>query len=157
MLFFSNLWGQKELNGLWIDDKNRVFEYPKLQLTGYEIFKGKSSQFVKEWRITCQILDNKISCIDTIYNNYKLIDAWFGDSYIICENPNPIDNGEIEENIRYFTPVKDDEILVGNIIYSKFELSDDIKDVEKVMIGELEKINPFHDNNLSNWYYKLNE
>ena len=91
MLFFSNLWGQKELNGLWIDDKNRVFEYPKLQLTGYEIFKGKSSQFVKEWRITCQILDNKISCIDTIYNNYKLIDAWFGDSYIICENPNPID------------------------------------------------------------------
>ena len=37
------------------------------------------------------------------------------------------------------------------------ELSDDIKVVEKVMIGELEKINPFHDNNLSNWYYKLNE
>ena len=108
MLFFSNLWGQKELNGLWIDDKNRVFEYPKLQLTGYEIFKGKSSQFVKEWRITCQILDNKISCIDTIYNNYKLIDAWFGDSYIICENPNPIDNGEIEENIRIYSELGND-------------------------------------------------
>ena len=51
---------------------------------------------------------------------------------------------------KIFGPVKDDEILVGNIIYSKFELSDDIKVVEKVMIGELEKINPFHDNNLSN-------
>tara|TARA_E500000331_G_scaffold45966_1_gene38653 strand:+ start:789 stop:1058 length:270 start_codon:yes stop_codon:yes gene_type:complete len=72
----------------------------------------------------------------------------FGDSYIICENPNPI-TGEMEENIRYFTSVRDDEILVGNIIYSKFELSDDVKDLEEIMIDELENVNPFYDNNLS--------
>tara|TARA_X000001036_G_scaffold196962_1_gene185533 strand:- start:1014 stop:1229 length:216 start_codon:yes stop_codon:yes gene_type:complete len=55
----------------------------------------------------------------------------------------------MEENIRYFTSVRDDEILVGNIIYSKFELSDDVKDLEEIMIDELENVNPFYDNNLS--------
>jgi len=55
----------------------------------------------------------------------------------------------MEENIRYFTSVRDDEILVGNIIYSKFELSDNVKDIEEIMIDELKKVNPFFNNNLS--------
>ena len=148
LVLLSNLCGQKELNGVWVDNENKVFTYPTMQTTGYEIFQGKSSQFVKEWRITCKILDNKIACKDTIYNNYKLIDAWFSDSYIICENPNAITK-KMEENIRYFTPVNDEEILVGNIIYSKFKLSDDFNDIEKIMIDGLEKVNPFYNDNLS--------
>ncbi len=56
----------------------------------------------------------------------------------------------MEENIRYFTLVKDDEILVGNILYSKFKLSNDVKDFEQIMIDELEKINPFYEYNIPN-------
>tara|TARA_A100001037_G_scaffold62513_1_gene54520 strand:+ start:1600 stop:1809 length:210 start_codon:yes stop_codon:yes gene_type:complete len=55
----------------------------------------------------------------------------------------------MEENVRYFTQVNDDKILVGNIIFSKFELSDDVKDIEKTMIDQLKKVNPFFNNNLS--------
>ena len=74
LVLLSNLCGQKELNGVWVDNENKVFTYPTMQTTGYEIFKGKSSQFVKEWRITCKILDNKIEFKEQNHNEASYAD-----------------------------------------------------------------------------------
>ena len=95
LVLISNLWGQSELHGVWInyeyvrpsgekDNLNYILN-GDVNIEGIYISK-KNKQIVETYSITCK----NSSCEEFTSATKILVDAWMGDSYVESEGYNSV-------------------------------------------------------------------
>ena len=135
LVLISNLWGQRELHGVWVDleyvkpiKQSRELDplgllliYGDVQIVGIYIYK-ENKQIVEDYTISCR----NGRCVESTRNTKILIDAWTGDSYVENEVYNSV-TGKTDKDYTYYTLLDDNTLLVDGVKYEKkFKTTGDV-------------------------------